>query len=289
MFRNEPVRYSTTVTAEVTNDDDVVSLDESTIRSDFRTNKRIYSKGTENILEKPSKSFKVNFLAVLGWNTKSILLEINNLNEFEFGKALFKIKIELTNDSYAKKQLNYILSHYDLSKKEITEILEEYEDPFCDFDEKIERSLKNNQKDNAATKARKLGKHCKRVSTENSEKRKNVKIMHIYKLLNYFNFDKILKNTNRTVIHLDNAKAHKTDLIYAIADKLNIVFVPNPVYSPRLNPTEKVWDIQEKYIRTKSIDSKEDLIKESHNIFDEKCTSKSLTKNFKKKYLPDIN
>ena len=100
-----------------------------------------------------------------------------------------------------------------------------------------------NKDDNAATKARKLGKHCKRESTENKDKRKNVKGMHIYKLLKNFNFDKILRNTNRTVIHLDNAKAHKTELVHAIADKLNIVFVYNPEYKPKLNPTEKVWDI----------------------------------------------
>ena len=124
-------------------------------------------------------------------------MDIKNLTEFEFGRALFKIKIDLTEDQYAIKHLNYILSLYDLSKKEITEIIEEYEDPFCDFDEKIQRSLKNNKKDNAPTKARKLGKHCKRVSTEIKEKRKNVKYMHIYRLLNYFNYDKILKKKNK--------------------------------------------------------------------------------------------
>ena len=59
-----------------------------------------------------------------------MLFIIKNLTEFEFGKTLIKIKIELTEDPYAIKHLNYILSMYELSKKEITEILEEYEDPF---------------------------------------------------------------------------------------------------------------------------------------------------------------
>lgn len=273
----------------MTNEDDILSLDESTIKSDFRTNKRIYLEGTDNIQLKPSKSYKVNFLTAVGINTKSILMDINNLSEFEFGKALFKIKIELSEDPYAINQLNYILSLYDLSNKEITEILEEYSDPFSDFDEKIERSLKYNKKDNSSTKARKLGKHCKRESTENKDKRKNVRYMHIYKLLNNFNYDKILKNTKRTVIHLDNALAHKTDLIFSIAKKLNITFVFNPPYSPRLNPSEKVWDIEKKDIRHYRIETKKELIIQANEIFDKKCLNKSLTEDFKKKYLPHIS
>ena len=244
---------------------------------------------SDHVMIKSSKSFTVNFLAALGINTKSILMDIKNLTEFEFGKALFKIKMELTDDSYAIKHLNYILSLYDLSSKEITEILEEYTDPFCDFDEKIERSLSNNKNDNPSTKARKLGKHCKRESTENKDKRMNVKYMHIYKLLNSFNYEKILKNTKRTVIHLDNALAHKTDLILSISRKLNITFVYNPPYTPRLNPTEKVWDIQKKDVKREKIESKTDLISKSHEIFNEKCIHPSLTKSFKEKYLPQIS
>lgn len=244
---------------------------------------------TEHIMLKSSKSFTVNFLAAIGINTKSMLMDIKNLTEFEFGKSLFKIKMELTDDEYAKKHLKYILSLYDLSKKEVTEILEEYEDPFCDFDEKIERSLSYNKNDNPSTKARKLGKHCKRESTENKDKRLNVKYMHIYKLLNSFNFDKILKNTKRTLIHLDNALAHKTDMIFSISRKLNIIFVFNPPYTPRLNPTEKVWDIHKKDIKRAKIESKTDLILKSLEIFNEKCIQPSLTTSFKEKYLPQIS
>ena len=142
--------------ANVTNDDDILSLDESTIKSDFRTKKRIYRNGTKNILQKTGISYTVNFLTAVGINTQPILMDIKNLTEFEFGKALFKIKLALTNDTNAIKHINYILSLYDLSRKEITEILEEYVYPFCDFDGKIERSLKNNKKDNAPKKARKL-------------------------------------------------------------------------------------------------------------------------------------
>lgn len=80
-------------------------------------------------MELTQASFSVNFLACVGINTKSILMDIKNLTEFEFGKCLFKIKMELTDDPYAITHLKYILSLYDISKKKITEILEEYEDP----------------------------------------------------------------------------------------------------------------------------------------------------------------
>ena len=222
-------------------------------------------------------------------NKEPLLLVVKNLTEFEFIRVLFLIKIHSTDDPYAIKHLKYILSLYDLSNKEITKILEEYNDPNDDFDGKIERSLRYNKKDNAATKARKLGKHCKRVSTENKDKRKNVKYMHIYKLLKCFNFKKILSKTNRTVIHLDNVRAHKTDLVLAVAKKLNIKFVNNPIYTPRLNPTEKVWDIIKKEIRRRDINSKEELISISFEIFEEKCKHHSLIKKFKEKYLSYIS
>ena len=41
-----------------------------------------------------------------------------------------------------------------------------------EFIDKIKRSLKNNEKDKSMVLARKLGKHCKRESTDNPETRK---------------------------------------------------------------------------------------------------------------------
>lgn len=145
-----------------------------------------------------------------------------------------------------------------------------------------------NKNKSSATKARIYGKHCKKNSTENKDKRTNVRRMHIYKILRLFNFKKILKKSKRIVIILDNAKAHKTDLIFAIANSLNIYLVFNPPYAPRLNPTEKVWDIEKKDLKRKTLETKEDVIIESYKIFNEKCCSKSLTENYVQKYIPNI-
>ena len=153
----------------------------------------------------------MNFLGILGFNCESLLFDIKNLNEFEFGKSLFKIRNFYSHEEQDIKLLNYIINNYDLSKKDIRKIIENNDENNDDFTGKILRSMKRNKRDKSSILARKLGKHCKRVSTENKDKRKNVKYMHIYKLLKYFNFKKILSKTNRTVIHLDNVRAHKTD------------------------------------------------------------------------------
>lgn len=72
-------------------------------------------------------------------------------------------------------------------------------------------------------------------------------------------------------------------MIFSISRKLNITFVFNPPYTPRLNPTEKVWDIHKKDIKREKIESKTDLISKSHEIFNEKCTHSLLTTSWKEK------
>ena len=214
--------------------------------------------------------------------------DIKNLTEFEFGKELLMIRKEYTEDETTIRQLEYIKNLYDLSNKEVTEILEEYEDPSNDFEAKLSRSMKYNKNKSVAAKARIFGKHCKKNSTENKEKRVNVRRMHIYKILRSFNFKKILKKSKRIVIILDNAKAHKTDMIYAIADSLNIYLVPTPPYTPRLNPTEKVWDIEKRGLKRVTLETREDIVTEAENIFEEKCCGKSLTEKYAQKYIPNI-
>ena len=87
---------------------------------------------------------------------------------------------------------------------------------------------------------------------------------------------------------MNNAKAHKTDLIFAIAESLNLYLVFNPPYTPRLNPTEKVWGIEKKDLKRKTLKTREEIVSESEKIFKEKCCSKSLTENYAQKYIPNI-
>ena len=113
----------------------------------------------------------MNFLGVLGFNCESLLFDIKNLNEFEFGKSLFKIRNFYSHEEQDIELLNYIINNYDLSKREIRKIIENNDE----FSEKILRSMKRNKNDKSSILARKLGKHCKRESTENPEKIKQTK------------------------------------------------------------------------------------------------------------------
>ena len=95
-------------------------IDESTSKTDFETRKTIYEEGTLNEKEITAFSFKRNFLGVLGLNVESILFAIKNLDEFEFGKALFKMKSFYSDSKEDIELLNEAIGRYTLSKKQIT-------------------------------------------------------------------------------------------------------------------------------------------------------------------------
>ena len=117
----------------------------------------------------------MNFFGVLGFNCESLLFDIKNLNEFEFGKSLFKIRNFYSDKEQDVELLNYVINNFDLSKREIRKIIEDNDEDNDEFSEKILRSMKRNKNDKSSILARKLGKHCKRESTENPEKIKQTK------------------------------------------------------------------------------------------------------------------
>ena len=264
--------------------DKIVIIDESTSKTDFETRKTIYEERTSNEKEITAFSFKRNFLGVLGLNVESTLFAVKNLDEFEFGKALFKMRSVYSDSKEDTKLLNNAIGRYTLSKKQITKKLEEKEDN-PEFLEKLLRSIENNIKDKSMVLARKLNKHCKRESTENKDKRKDIQKEHVYQLIEELNLEQQLKN-DRLVIFLDSAPAHTSEFVQNIAEKLNILFVPMPKYTPWLNPVEKVWNILKDHFRAIPINSKSELTKEGFEVFNEKCLGSTLTENFIKKYLP---
>ena len=156
----------------------------------------------------------MNFLGVLGFNCESLLFDIKNLNEFEFGKSLFKIRNFYSHEEQDIELLNYIINNYDLSKREIRKIIENNDE----FSEKILRSMKRNKNDKSSILARKLGKHCKRESTENPEKIKQTRKKYIYQMIKDLEIYQIFQNRQRIVIFLDNARAHISDFAKNIAD-----------------------------------------------------------------------
>ena len=100
----------------------------------------------------------MNFLGILRFNCESLLFDIKNLNEFEFGKSLFKIRNFYSHEEQDIELLNYVINNYDLSKKDIRKINEDNDENNDDFTEKILRSMKRNKRDKSSILARKLGK-----------------------------------------------------------------------------------------------------------------------------------
>lgn len=112
--------------ARITAKDKVVILDESTKKADFHTGRTLYPDDEENIVEKPAKSFKMNFLAVLGFNVESSLFVIKNLDEFEFIKILLKLKRFYADSNEDKKILDKVIGNFNISNKEITKKLKKW-------------------------------------------------------------------------------------------------------------------------------------------------------------------
>ena len=81
-------------------------------------------------------------MGIIGYNTKSTHLFINNLSGLEFGKSLIKIREFYSNSKEYSNIFNKIIDKYDLSKKDIRKILEETEEYNEDFIGKLKDQLK---------------------------------------------------------------------------------------------------------------------------------------------------
>ena len=227
-------------------------------------------------------------MAILGYNADSFLIPIESLNEFEFVKSLFKIREFYSESKIISDRIYEIINRYDLTKKEIRNILESEEEFNDDFIDKINRSIKANKNDNTNALARKLEKHCKRESTENPDKQKAIKKENIYNLLFNSELEELCKNEPRIVIFLDNVKAHKTDLVLDIAEALNIYLLSLPEYSPDLAPVELVFSILKESMKSNKLTTKHDIIENCMNCFETKCKGYSIFGWFIEKYVPTI-
>ncbi len=185
---------------------------------------------------------KTNFFGALNINGKSIIYPIKHLTKESFSEVLVNLRKEFSKDVETIELLNHILDNLYLSKKEIRDIISANALSNENFVDRLLRSLKNNIKDDEATLSRKLGKHCKRESTENPEKQKEIRLSHILNLLNNEYLITKLKMEKRIVLILDNVPTHKSDFIFEIAKMLNIYLLFLPEYSPDLNPIEGAWD-----------------------------------------------
>ena len=216
------------------------------------------------------------------------MIPSKNLTEFEFAKALLKIREAYCNNEYISNIFNDTIEKYDITKKEIRTIIELKNESNKEFIEKIERSMESNKNDSKEALARKLNKHCKRESTENPKKQKEIKKEYIINLLISNQISDFCENMPRIVVFLDNALAHRTDLVKKVAEFLNIYLLYIPKYSPDLAPVELVFRIIKNELKSNTLTTKYDLDNKCNNIFNEKCRGDKISEWFVKRYMSII-
>lgn len=262
--------------------------DESTHHKKIQTGKRVYKQGTDNIKKITKDKFKVNIFGAVGINCNSYAFIIKNLTEISFSKVLINLRQFFSYDKTNIFKLEDVIKDYSPSKKEIREYISNNSTSNEEFTALIERSMKSNKKDDVASLARKLGKHCKRESTENPEKIKETKKNIIIDLLNHNNLIENLKNERRIVMMLDNVNAHTSDFVLKIAEMLNIQLFNQPKYSPDLNPTEETWDYSKYHLKKIDIPTQEVLQQKSLEFFYKASERPTLTTWYKETFLPHI-
>ena len=191
-------------------------------------------------------------------------------------------------NEYISYIFNNIIDNYDLTKKEIRMLIELKNENNSKFLNKIIRSIKSNKSDPKEVIARKLNKHCKRESTENPNKQKEIRKEHVINLLIANQIDEYCERMPRIVVFLDNALAHKTDFTKMVAKFLNIYLLYLPKYSPDLAPVELVFRIIKNNLKSNTLTTKKELDNKCLEIFNEKCTGYNLYGWFVERYLPII-
>ena len=146
-------------------------------------------KDNKNVKEITNEELKINLFGALNITGESVIYPMDTLKKESFAEVLIKLRKDFSEDYETVNLLNDILNNLILSKKEIREIISANSPSNENFVARLLKSLKNNKNDDEATLSRKLGKHCKRESTENPKKQEEIKLNHILNLLNNDFFD----------------------------------------------------------------------------------------------------
>ena len=263
-------------------------MDETSHILKIQTGKQLYKQGHKNVKEITKEELKINLFGALNITGESVIYPMGTLKKESFAEVLVKLRKDFSEDYETVNLLNDILNNLILSKKEIRRIISANSPSNDNFVARLLRSLKNNKNDDEATLSRKLGKHCKRESTENPNKQEEIKLEHILNLLNNDFLTENLKFERRIVLILDNVPTHRSDFTFQVANLLNIYLLFLPEYSPELNPIEGSWDYSKFHLKKKTIDTKEELIDNSIELFLDVTSTDSLYKTTVNKFIPQL-
>ena len=184
-------------------------MDETSHILKIQTGKQLYKQGHKNVKEITKEELKINLFGALNITGESVIYPMGTLKKESFAEVLIKLRKDFSEDYETVNLLNDILNNLILSKKEIRRIISANSPSNDNFVARLLRSLKNNKNDDEATLSRKLGKHCKRESTENPKKQEEIKLDHILNLLNNDFLTENLKFERRIVLILDHISSSK--------------------------------------------------------------------------------
>ena len=114
--------------------------------------------------------------------------------------------------------------------------------------------------------------------------RKEILIKNLYdkKLI------ELIQNERKLNLILDNAQIHKAEVTRIVADILNINLVYLPIYSPFLNPIEKVWADIKREFYMEYYESVNDIIEVFEKEFHERVDNTSYFEKWGIKYFDTI-
>ena len=274
--------------AKITENDSFFLVDQTSHILNIQTCNQLYQQCHKTVKEITKEELKINLFGALNITGESVIYPMGTLKKESFAEVLIKLRKDFSEDYETVNLLNDILNNLILSKKEIRRIISANSPSNDNFVARLLRSLKNNKNDDEATLSRKLGKHCKRESTENPKKQEEIKLDHILNLLNNDFLTENLKFERRIVLILDNVPTHRSDFTFQVANLLNIYLLFLPEYSPELNPIEGSWDYSKLHLKKKTIDTKEELIDNSIKLFLDATSTDSLYKTTVNKFIPQL-
>lgn len=233
-------------------------------------------------VQNPDK-FKVTGIGFQGINANSIITTPENSQIQEMIKFFIEVRIANCEDDNTIKNLEKILKCEDITTEKIQEVLEDESLDLEQLKEKISKQMKNT-KDKSKLVA-KLQRGINQEKTDDERKINACKRKILLNLLEPFK-DRLHKEKSMIII-LDNYPVHKSIILKQACEFLNIILVPLPPYSPKLNPIEQVWRTVKNELSTDFIEDEQYLIDNFKRIYYEIVDNYSFVENWIRKFLKE--
>ena len=264
--------------------EDTAVLDESRAQNEPNTGRRLCNPTIDgvrdpNLATRTGKRFGINATGIQGINCKSAIYFNHRNNAVNFSINLCEYStLRFKNPIIIKKVSNAIndpdLDETNIKLKFLLPVITKKEHKAL-IDEKGNINFK------------KLKSLCKKYKI-NYYKINKIRKEILIKNLSDKKLIEMIKNERKLNLIMDNAQIHKAEVTKIVADILNINIIYLPVYSPFLNPIEKVWADIKRELYKEYYKSVEDIIKIFRSEFYKIVDNKSYTENWLNKFF-DIN